>query len=80
MAPLTLPINLPWFITLHASGLCLLGLSLIFNPSRANTPPHSPRNTSLLGIATLGLGLAYFSTCYMPVEENAFLYASVPVR
>lgn len=34
----------------------------------------------MLGIATLGLGLAYTFTSYMPIAENSFLYASVPVR
>jgi len=66
-------LNLPWFITVHALGLSTLGLYLAFfsNPSKP---------TSTLGIATLGLGLAYLSTSYVPIEENQFLYASVPVR
>jgi hypothetical protein len=34
----------------------------------------------MLGIATTGLGLAYLSTAYMPVDKNQFLHASVPVR
>lgn len=28
----------------------------------------------------MGLGLAYLSTSYMPIAENQFLHASVPVR
>lgn len=34
----------------------------------------------MLGVACLGLGLAYFSTSYMPIKQNQFLHASVPVR
>jgi hypothetical protein len=34
----------------------------------------------MLGVAALGLGLAYFLTSYMPIEQNQFLHASVPVR
>lgn len=71
-----IPVNLPWFITFHASGLCILGLSMIFATS--TSPPKPP--PTILGIATLGLGLSYFSTSYMPLDQNAFLYASVPVR
>jgi hypothetical protein len=66
-------INLPWFITAHALSLSTLGLYLTFS----STPS---KQTSTLGIATLGLGLAYLSTSYVPVEENQLLYASVPVR
>lgn len=77
MSSLGLPIHLPWFITLHASGLCFVGLSLIFK--HANHPKPPP-NKSVLGVATLGLGLAYLFTAYMPMQQNAFLYASVPVR
>jgi hypothetical protein len=82
----SLPINLPWFITLHASGLSFVGLALIFKPSLLGPLSSSPKtkptppNTSVLGVASLGLGLAYFATCYMPIAENAFLYASVPGR
>jgi hypothetical protein len=74
---LGLPITLPWFIALHASGLCAVGLSLIFKPTSPTKPASS---NAVLGIATVGLGLAYLSTSYMPISENAFLYASVPVR
>jgi hypothetical protein len=71
---LSLPtVNLPPFILLHALGLCTVGLYLLFNRS---TSPHS----SMLGISTVGLGLAYLSTCYMPIEQNVFIHASVPVR
>lgn len=68
---MSLQVNLPWFITVHALGLTSLGLYLTFTTSKPS---------STLGIATLGLGLAYLSTSYVPMEENQFLYATVPVR
>jgi hypothetical protein len=68
-------VNLPWPILAHAVGLTFLGLKLIFVPSG---PPG--RASNMLGIAILGLGLAYLSTSYMPMHENQFLYASAPVR
>ncbi|KAH9218263.1 hypothetical protein DL95DRAFT_385669 [Leptodontidium sp. 2 PMI_412] len=34
----------------------------------------------MLGIATFGLSLAYLTTSYMPIEQNQFLFATVPVR
>lgn len=66
--------NLPHFITLHALGLGALGLYQTFHISH-----RSPSNP-LLGIATLALSLAYLFTAYMPIEQNQFLYATVPVR
>ncbi|KIM72090.1 hypothetical protein PILCRDRAFT_829990 [Piloderma croceum F 1598] len=71
-------VNLPWPILAHAVGLTLLGLKLIFVPSRH--PGRSSDVSSMLGMTTLGIGLAYLSTSYMPMHENQFLYASAPVR
>jgi hypothetical protein len=72
-----LPIHLPWFITLHAFGLLALGLYLLFT----TPPPGKPAgHTPQLGIATVAIGLAYLFTAYMPIEENQWLHASVPVR
>jgi hypothetical protein len=72
-----LPIHLPWFITLHAFGLVALGLYLLFT----TPPPGKPAgHTPQLGIATVAIGLAYLFTAYMPIEENQWLHASVPVR
>jgi hypothetical protein len=72
-----LPIHLPWFITVHACGLTTLGLYFLFNvPPPGKLAGHTPQ----LGIATVAIGLAYLFTAYMPVEENQWLYASVPVR
>lgn len=72
-----LPIHLPWFITLHAFGLVALGLYLLFtSPPPGKLAGHTPQ----LGIATVAIGLAYLFTAYMPIEENQWLHASVPVR
>jgi hypothetical protein len=70
-------INLPWPILLHAFGLLGLGTIQIF---RRSPPGRVSELTAMLGIATAALGLAYLSTAYMPLHQNAFLYASVPVR
>ncbi|KAG4422178.1 hypothetical protein IFR04_004684 [Cadophora malorum] len=77
-------INLPWPITLHAFGLAFLGLYQTFRlPSSTKGISSSskpvPANP-MLGIATFGLSLAYLSTSYMPIAQNQFLYATVPVR
>ena len=75
----TIPdINLPWPILAHAVGLTFLGLKFTFSPS----PPSGRASevTSMLGITSTGLGLAYLSTAYTPIDKNQFLYASVPVR
>ena len=72
-----LPIHLPWFIFIHAFGMSILGLYLLFKaPPPGQTAGHTPQ----LGIASLAIGLAYLFTSYMPVEENQWLHASVPVR
>jgi hypothetical protein len=74
---LSLPIHLPWFISVHAWGLTALGLYYLFK-----SPPSGKRagHTPALGIATVGIGVAYLFTSYMPIEENQWLHASVPVR
>ncbi|OAX80679.1 hypothetical protein ACJ72_04983 [Emergomyces africanus] len=69
MASLLPTINLPVPILLHALGLSALGTYLTFT-----------RTPTTLGIATTGLGLSYLFTSYVPIEENQFLHASVPVR
>jgi membrane-associated PAP2 superfamily phosphatase len=72
-----LPIHLPWFITLHAGGFTVLGLYFLF---KAPPPGKAAGHTPQLGIATTAIGLAYLFTAYMPIEENQWLHASVPVR
>ncbi|PGH12986.1 hypothetical protein AJ79_03959 [Helicocarpus griseus UAMH5409] len=69
MASLIPTINLPFPVLLHALGLTVLGTYLTF--TKAPAP---------MGITTAGLGLAYLFTAYVPIEQNQFLHASVPVR
>ncbi|KKZ68872.1 hypothetical protein EMCG_00043 [[Emmonsia] crescens] len=69
MASLLPTINLPVPVLLHALGLSALGAYLTFT-----------RTPATLGIASTGLGLSYIFTSYVPIEENQFLHASVPVR
>lgn len=73
--PLMLDINLPWPILAHALGLLVIGLALTFLPPRPGSPPQS-----MLGISCLAIALAYLTTAYVPLAENVFLHASVPVR
>jgi hypothetical protein len=72
-------INLPWPIAAHAGLLLVTGLLTAYR-QKPGTSPHLYATTSLLGVTTAILGLAYLGTAYMPVEQNQFLYASVPVR
>jgi hypothetical protein len=62
-------VNLPLPILVHAIGLTIVGLYLTFQP-----------RSSSLGIASVGLGLSYLSTSYMPLSENQFYHAAAPVR
>jgi len=76
---LGLEINLPWFITGHATLLLLTGISMVIGSGSTKT--SSPRQASssgqaLTGIATMAIGLSYLLTAYMPVAENQFLHAS----
>lgn len=73
-------VNLPWPILTYALGLVFVGLKSTFRP---NPPPSAGRAseiTTMLGLVTTGIGLAYIPTAYMPLHENQYLYASVPVR
>jgi len=72
-------INLPWPVTAHGCFLVVTGLVTAFR----RKPTASPRlyaTTSLMGITTAIIGLSYLATSYVPIEQNQFLYASVPVR
>ena len=72
-----IPIHLPWFIHVHAWSLTALGLFFLFkSPSPGKPAGHTPQ----LGVATIAIGVAYLFTAYMPIEENQWLHASVPVR
>lgn len=68
-------INLPWFITIHATLLVITGVAMVL---KQNPAPAKTQSQALLGIATTGLGLSYLLTSYMPVEQNQFLHASKP--
>ncbi|EEH05424.1 predicted protein [Histoplasma capsulatum G186AR] len=69
MASLLPTVHLPVPVLLHALGLFSLGMYLTFT-----------KVPSALGIAVTGLGLSYLLTSYVPIEQNQFLHASVPVR
>jgi len=73
------PINLPTSIFLHAVGLALYGLYMFFYPLRPERSRANER-ASMIGLVMIALGLGYLGTAYMPREENAFLYLSVPIR
>lgn len=77
--PMLPNLNLPWPILVHAVGLTVLGVKLLFVPSSA-LHGRASETQSMLGITTAGLGLAYLSTAYVPMHENQLLYASAPVR
>ena len=76
----TASVNLPLPILLHALGCCFLGIKLTFANPTTSRNNSSIRDRTVLGIATTAIGLAYLSTSYMPLEKNAFLYASAPIR
>ncbi|OCK75301.1 hypothetical protein K432DRAFT_386292 [Lepidopterella palustris CBS 459.81] len=84
-------INLPTPILIQAVGLVGLGLHMTFtgripwvsSSYPTSITPLALRNrdtTFLLGAVTFALGLTYFVTSYVPVAENQWLHASVPVR
>ncbi|KAF3931035.1 hypothetical protein ABW20_dc0103750 [Dactylellina cionopaga] len=72
-------LNLPWPILVHSVALTALGLSMTFSRKPGPSPEVRGAN-SLLGITTATIGLAYIGTSTVPIEENQFLHASVPVR
>jgi hypothetical protein len=72
-------VNLPPLILAHAVFMCLIGMRWIFQAPSAK-PSRASEASAMAGITTLGIGLAYLSTSYMPIAENHFLHASVPVR
>ncbi|KAF8331499.1 uncharacterized protein EI90DRAFT_3016459 [Cantharellus anzutake] len=71
-------IDLPTSVFLHGLALAFYGLYLTFYPT--STPSRANDRSAMMGIAVTCLGLGYLGTAYMPQEQNAFLYASVPVR
>jgi hypothetical protein len=77
MVPLP-TINLPVLVLIHAIFLTVAGLRMLFR--RTAKPDLEAEATAMAGIAYLAIGVAYLSTSYMPISENQFLHASVPVR
>ena len=85
MTSLLRPVDLPWPILLHALGVSFVGLSLIvYSPrpsSTKQTKATKPaQDSTMLGIATLGIAFGYLLTAFVPQEQNTYLYASVPAR
>ncbi|KAL5340562.1 hypothetical protein BJX70DRAFT_396547 [Aspergillus crustosus] len=79
----TLP-SLPIFFTKHKSKASAT-IEDLANPSHESfiPPPTTPRiadTNALFGIISYALVLPYFVSSYMPIDENQFLYASVPIR
>ncbi|KAK6363619.1 hypothetical protein TWF730_001043 [Orbilia blumenaviensis] len=79
MADFSSYFNLPWPITIHAVALTALGVAMTFSRKPGVSPELRGAN-SLIGITTATIGLAYLSTSYVPIEQNQFLHASVPIR
>jgi hypothetical protein len=71
-------VNLPIIILLHSIFLSFTGLRMIFRSSIK--PNREAEASAMAGFTTLAIGLAYLTTSYMPISENQFLHASVPVR
>jgi hypothetical protein len=46
----------------------------------ANASPRMADTLTVLGVVVTGLQGAYLVLSYMPLEENQFVYASVPLR
>ncbi|KAF2668581.1 hypothetical protein BT63DRAFT_362951, partial [Microthyrium microscopicum] len=65
-------VNLPPLVLVHSIFLSLVGLRMVFTNSAKSSP--------MAGITMLAIGIAYLSTSYMPIAQNQFLHASVPVR
>jgi hypothetical protein len=90
--PLFRPINLPAPLIVQSVSTVGLGIymSIFRKPAivhngytmfvPANAPPRTADAISLLGIAVIGLEVTYLVTSYMPIEENQFIAASVPIR
>lgn len=79
MASLLRPVDLPWPILFHALGVFSIGLGLIIKPPSKKSAIPDPDST-IQGIATLGIAFGYLLTAYVPQEQNTYLYASVPAR
>jgi len=72
-------IDLPTPILFHGLGLTLYGLYMAFYPLGTERS-RSKERASMIGFVMVALGIGYLGTAYMPQEQNAFLYLSVPIR
>lgn len=88
-----IPINLPPVVLLHAVGLTLYGARLIIkssiqfttttttDKSKSITPTRVTTDNGTKGLLMFGIGLLYLITgSYLPEAQNAYLYATTPVR
>lgn len=71
-------VNLPILMIFHSLFMSFLALRMIYR--RSTKPTREDEVSAIGGIATLAIGVAYPVTSYMPISENQFLHASVPVR
>jgi DNA-binding transcriptional LysR family regulator len=78
--PIIPGVNLPWPLLTYSLSLVFIGLKCTFKPNPPRSAGRASEITTMLGIVTTGLGLAYLPTSYMPLHENQYLYASVPIR
>ena len=92
--PLLREINLPVPILIQAITLTSAGFYTAFarkpiysSPDKSytvlvpfTTNPRVADLISCFGLVSAGLQSAYLWSSYMPLEENQFVYASVPVR
>jgi hypothetical protein len=72
-----LPIHLPPLILLHASTLVAMGAYMFIQPAGPSREKHL---RATLGSDGISLGLAHLMTSYVPIAENQYLHASVPLR
>ena len=92
--PLLREINLPLPLLIQAVSLTSAGIYTAFarKPTYTskdgsytmlvpgNAPPRVADLISCFGVASAGLQSFYLWCSYMPLEENQFVYGSVPVR
>jgi len=91
--PLLRPVHLPGHLI--PQTITIIGLGLYITIFRhppffastgkqflvpATTSSRTRDTLSLLGILTVSVQLPYYYSSYMPMEENQWLYTTVPVR
>jgi hypothetical protein len=68
--------NLPPLLLLHSASLLAIGTTYLAKPIHS----RADELRATLGSASVSMGLVYLMTSYMPLAENQFLHASVPIR